>query len=210
MSRITEWYDERALPRLIDVICSARGLQPLRREVLARCAGTVVEIGFGSGTNLACYPDAVTKLFAVEPSARAVELASERIAASPIDIEVIRGDTPSIPLPDRSVDAAVSTYTLCTVPDPLGTLRELRRVLGPGGTLHVLEHGLAPDQRVQRVQRAYEPLHRRLAGGCHLTRTPTELVTAAGFEIVHTRSWYEGRPHSLSAMTSLVASPPPA
>jgi SAM-dependent methyltransferase len=208
MGRLGEWYDERILPRLIDAVCGGRRLQPLRREVLAGCHGTVVEIGFGSGTNLPCYPDEVTKVYAIEPSTRAVELAAERIATSPIDVEVIGTDAAAIPLTEHAADAAVATYTLCTLTDALAALAELCRVLRPGGTLHVLEHGLAPDTRTRRVQRTYEPLHKHIAGGCHLTRAPAELVEHAGFDIVSMRHWYEGRPHALSAMTLLVATTP--
>lgn len=208
MGTLQRWYDERVLPRCIDRLCSARGLATLRHEVLCECHGEVVEIGFGSGTNVPCYPPQVQRVAAVEPSAAAVRLAAGRIAAAPCAIEIVGPDGQALPLADASMDCAVSTFTLCTVPDPALALQELRRVLRPGGTLHVLEHGLADRSRVRRVQRCFEPVQRRLAGGCHLTRDVAGLLAEAGFEVVTSRRWYESRPHALAAMTlTIVRSP---
>lgn len=118
-------------------------------------------------------------------------------------------DGQRLPLPDASVDSALSTWTLCTVPDPAAALAELRRVLRPGGTLHVLEHGLAPDGSVRRRQHRLEPLQRRLAGGCHLTRPVVRMLTDAGFAVGSAREFYEeGTPRSLGALTLATALSP--
>ena len=176
------WYHERVLPRAIDIACSSSSLRAHRRATVASARGTVVEIGFGSGPNLPHYPASVERVLAVEPAHRAIELAAERIAAAPFPVEVVGLDGEHLPFDDASVDAVVSTFTLCTIPHVELALAEARRVLRPGGTLHVLEHGLADDERVRRWQRRVEPLQCRVAGGCHTTRPVPSMLAAAGFE----------------------------
>lgn len=116
--------------------------------------------------------------------------------------EVVELGFGSLPLPDASQDAALSTWTLCTVPDVRGALRELRRVLRPGGSLHLVEHGLAPDRAVQRWQHRLEPVQEVVAGGCHLTRPVVGMLEDAGFVVVERDDFYEkGAPKSLGALT---------
>lgn len=176
-------YDERILPRLVDLNCGTKGMARFRRRAMEGMAGTVIEIGFGSGLNLPEYPAEVTRVHAVEPNALARERAMERIRAAPVPVEFVGLDGESIPLPDDSCDAALATFVLCTIPHADRALAELRRVLRPGGTLHFLEHGRSPEPRVQRWQDRIEPLQKRFAGGCHLTREPEVMLTDAGFEI---------------------------
>lgn len=175
------------LPHVVDRACGSRGLRAWRRRVTDDLAGRVVEIGFGSGHNLAFLPEAVDRVDAVEPSELAWELAASRRSASGATVVRAGLDGQQRELPDASCDAALCTFTLCTVPHPLTVLSELRRVLKPGGRLHLLEHGRAPDRRVARWQRRLDPLEQRLAGGCHLTRDPVALVHEAGF----TTDWVE-------------------
>ncbi len=174
-------WSDRLLPRLIDVVLDASYVHRLRARALSGLSGDVVEIGFGSGTNVPLYPSAVTSVAAVEPSRGARRLAADRIAASSIPVHFVGLDGQSLPLPDNSCDAAVSTFTLCTVPDPARALREIGRVLRPGGKLFFLEHGLSPDPRVAAWQRRLDGIEQRVAGGCHLVRNVPELVTDAGF-----------------------------
>lgn len=188
------WYREHVLPRLVDRACRAPELDRWRRAATAGLVGDVLEVGFGSGLNLSAYPPEVTRVLAIEPSATARRLAVPRIAASDIAVEHVGLVGESIDLPDATCDGALSTFTLCTIPDVQRALAEIRRVLVPGGRLHFLEHGLAPDRRVARWQHRLDPVQRRLAGGCHLTRHPAELVTAAGFELVRVESRYAGGP----------------
>ncbi|MEX1106848.1 MAG: class I SAM-dependent methyltransferase [Ilumatobacteraceae bacterium] len=199
------WYVERVLPKLIDLACASPGFRPHRAAVVAGTRGTVLELGFGSGHNLRAYPATVEKLIAVEPSVRAIEIARDRIAAAAFDVEVIEADGARLPMPDSSVDCVVSTFTLCTIPDVAGALAEVKRVLRPGGTFHVLEHGLADDVRVQRLQRIVDPVHRRVAGGCHTTRHMPALLDEAGFRWDALSRWYEGRPKVLTALTMVIA-----
>jgi SAM-dependent methyltransferase len=185
------FYGEQVVPRIINKACGTKTAEPLRRRVCAGLAGDVVELGFGSGHNVPFYPPAVSRATAVEPSDVGWRLAAERVKAASVPVRRSGLDGQSLPFPDDGFDAALSTWTLCTIPDAAAALREVRRVLRPGGTLHFLEHGLAPDERVRRWQRRLEPVQYRLAGGCHLTRPILDLLTDAGFTLGEADAFYE-------------------
>lgn len=176
-------WSERVLPGVIDRQLSRPEIAVARRAVCANLRGEVVEVGFGSGLNLPHYPRQVSRVIAVEPSARAWQLARRRVEES--RVPVLRGgrDGQRLDQPDTSADCYLTTFTLCTVADVIATLAEARRVLRPGGAIHFLEHGAAPDARVARWQRRLDPVQNRVAGGCHLTRAIDRLVTDAGFVI---------------------------
>jgi ubiquinone/menaquinone biosynthesis C-methylase UbiE len=151
----------------------------------------VVEVGFGSGLNIPYYPPTVSAVAAIDPADTGWKLAGKRIAVTSIPIDRSGLDGQSLPLPDDSCDAALSTFTLCTIPDVEAALGEIRRVLKPGGALHFLEHGLAPDEPVRRWQHRIEPVQKKLFGGCHLTRPVADLLTKAGFTIKEIDVFYE-------------------
>ena len=193
-------YRDKVLPRIVDKACGMQVSEPLRARVCANLHGHVLEVGFGSGLNTAHYPTAVTGVTAIEPSDLAWKLAADRLEATTIPIARSGLDGEKLPLPDDSCDTALSTWTLCTIPDVTAALAELRRVLKPGGTFHFVEHGLAPDDKVQRWQHRLEPIQKRLFGGCHLTRPITKLLTDAGFTIRELDVFYEdGAPKFLAA-----------
>lgn len=178
------WYDDHVLPYLIDLAC---GLAPIRRQrllVIPRARGRVLEVGIGTGLNVPLYDRTrVTSVVGVEPALRMHRLARRRIAAAGIDVQLMGLSAERLPAPDASFDTVVSTYTLCTIPDPLAALRETRRVLAPGGRLLFAEHGRAPDARVWRFQQRLTPLWRCVTGGCHLDRDIPALLREAGFEV---------------------------
>lgn len=193
-------YAERVVPRIMNVACGSKQSRPLRERVCAGLHGRVLEIGFGSGHNVPFYPATVERVSAIEPSQLSWKLAQDRLAASTVTVEQSGLDGQSLAFDDDSFDAALSTWTLCTIPDPLLALSEVRRVLRPGGSLHFIEHGLAPDANVQRWQRRLEPLNKRVAGGCHLTRPILDLLGTAGFSVEQVEVFYEaGAPQALAA-----------
>jgi ubiquinone/menaquinone biosynthesis C-methylase UbiE len=193
-------YGDHVLPRMINCLCGLKMNDPLRERTCAGLEGDVVEIGFGSGLNIPFYPAGVSKVSAVEPADIGWKLAEKRLAAAQVPVERSGLDGQSLPFPDDSFDSALSTWTMCTIPDLDAALAELRRVLKPGGTLHFVEHGLAPDESVRRWQHRLEPLQKRIFGGCHLTRQFPDLISAAGFTIADVDRFYEdGAPKFLAA-----------
>lgn len=178
------FYDTHVLPHLIGFACATPQIMKQRSMLVPGAEGRVLEIGFGSGTNLSFYdPSKVERVFALEPSLGMRRKAAKAVAASPLAIEWIDLPGEEIPLDDASVDTVVLTYTLCTIPGAAAALSQMRRVLKPGGRLLFSEHGRAPDARVAKWQRRIEPVWKPIAGGCHLTREPDRLIAGAGFKI---------------------------
>lgn len=188
------FYEAQVLPRLIDRFMRAGEFTRLRARVMTGLTGEVLEIGFGSGLNVPHYPAGVRRVRAVDPATTGRKLAAKRVAATAVPVEYTGTDAQALPLPDASVDHAVCTWTLCTIPDPGRALAEVVRVLRPGGSLHFVEHGRAPDERVARAQDRYTPLQRRLAGGCRLNRPIDGLLADAGLELTELSTFYMNAP----------------
>jgi ubiquinone/menaquinone biosynthesis C-methylase UbiE len=191
-------------------MCGAGRFDRWRAQAAEGLLGRVVEIGFGSGLNVPHYPSDVEVILAVEPAVVAWRMAAGRIAASPVRVSRIGLDGQDLPLRDASCDAALFTFTLCTVPEPEKALSELRRVVRPGGTIHFAEHGLSPEAGVAKWQHRIEPLRCALVGGCHLTRDPSMLVERAGFVMERNEQGYARGPKPSSWLTLGVASNPGA
>jgi ubiquinone/menaquinone biosynthesis C-methylase UbiE len=184
-------YERYLLPRLVNRVCGSPVITHQRRLVVPRARGRVLEVGFGSGLNLAHYErSAVEWIWALEPSAPMRALAAPRIAASGLDVRLLDLPGEAIPLPDHSVDSIVMTHTLCTIPDALAALHQMRRVLRPDGRLLFCEHGAAPDAGVRRWQDRLNGLWASVAGGCHLNREVAPLIASAGFRFDHLQSAY--------------------
>ncbi|MFZ1653014.1 MAG: class I SAM-dependent methyltransferase [Candidatus Nanopelagicales bacterium] len=176
-------WSEQILPRCTDVVLGPGDVTRHRRATVAGLTGTVVELGFASGMNLPWYPPEVVKVLAVEPSMVARKRAAQRINDSPIDVVFVGLDGQQLPIVDASVDSALSTFTLCTIPDVDLALHELLRVLKPGGSLHFVEHGLSREPSIATWQHRLNPIEQRLAGGCNLDREIDSIITASGFDI---------------------------
>ncbi len=189
------FYQDQVLPRLQDHVMDRKATRDVRARVCAGLHGDVVEIGFGTGLNAPHYPPGVNKVLAIEPSRVCLRIAEPRIARCSVAVEVAGLDGQHLDLPPETCDAVLSTWTLCTIPDLAAALAEVRRVLKPEGSLYFVEHGHAPDPSVARWQQRLEPLNKRLAGGCHLTREIPETIGQAGFAVEQLRTYYfQGEP----------------
>lgn len=203
------FYEHQVLPRVIDVMLGNRQIQNVRRPSLEGLSGTVVELGFGSGPNVPLYPAEVERVLAVDPAEVGRRLASKRLAASSVPVSFVGLDGASLPIDDESADCVLSTWTLCTIPDVAGALAESRRVLKPGGRLFFLEHGLSDDPKVAHRQARFEPIQKKVAGGCHLTRDIRELVRDAGFDLERFSTFTIAGPKIMSFMYSGVGTKTP-
>jgi ubiquinone/menaquinone biosynthesis C-methylase UbiE len=182
VARVGLW-DDQILPRLTDKLLGDAQIRKLRGKAVAGLRGTVVEIGFGSGLNVPLYPPEVEKVYAIEPSTVAKRLAAARVGASPVPVEFAGLDGQRLPLASESADAALSTFTLCTIPEVDLALMELYRVLKPGAELHFLEHGLSDDPGVVKWQHRFNGVQQFVCGGCNLDRPIDRLLVDAGFEV---------------------------
>jgi len=174
------WWTEHVVPRLADASLRGRAIGESRARACEGLSGRVLEVGFGGGLNLVHLPAAVESVAAVEPSDAGWRLSERRRARSRVPVERIGLDGQSVAADDAAYDHALCTFTLCTIPDALAALHEVRRLVRPGGTFHFLEHGQSIDPRTARWQHRLDPWQQRLAGGCHLTRDPGVLVEESG------------------------------
>lgn len=178
------FYRKYILPRATHLACSLKPTMQQRARVVPLATGRVLEIGAGSGLNLPFYEAAgIQQLWALDPSRELWALAQSNRAAVSFNVEYIEAEAAAIPLATASADSVLITYTLCTIPEVLPALAEVRRVLKPGGQLIFCEHGAAPDRRVRRWQDRLNPAWRFVAGGCNLNRQVPELLEQGGFRI---------------------------
>jgi ubiquinone/menaquinone biosynthesis C-methylase UbiE len=184
------FYEDHILPHLINLTMRNSYLVPYRERVISAAEGRVLEIGIGSGLNLPFYGPQVQEILGLEPSRRLVAMAQRAARQSSSVVTLIEGSAETIPLYDRSIDTVVTTWTLCTIPEALQALGEMRRVLKSGGQLLFVEHGLAPEEGVQKWQHRLTPIWKRIGGGCHLNRRIRSLIETAGFRITGLENSY--------------------
>jgi ubiquinone/menaquinone biosynthesis C-methylase UbiE len=192
-------YAKYVLPRFIDLSMRNKETARVRADWVPRAHGDVLEVGIGSGLNLPFYPAEVRRVYGVEPSAELRQMARKRMASQATKVEFLsQSAEDDLPLSDMSIDTVVMTWTLCSIPDPLKALRQMKRVLKPNGHLIFIEHGRAPDSRVAAWQDQLTPLWKRIGGGCHLNRKIDELLMDAGFTIDELRTTYLPGPRPMT------------
>jgi len=194
------FYEEHVLPRLIDLVMRRRDLAPYRERTISAARGRVLEIGIGSGLNLPLYGKAVSEIIGLDPSSRLLAMAHQAGGRAATPLKLIAGSAASTPLDDRSVDTIVTTWTMCSVPQIEQAVREMRRLLKPGGRLLFVEHGRAPDPRVRWWQDHLNPFWKPIAGGCHLNRAIDKLITENGFRIETLSNSYMSGPRPMGYM----------
>jgi len=201
------FYDKWIFPRLVDVVMRNKEATRYRSQIVPKAHGTVLEIGIGSGLNLPFYGSGVVQLYGLDPSAELLAMARKKAGVAAFPIELLAHSSEEIPLDDGCVDTVVTTWTLCSIADPVKALHEMRRVLKPGGILLFTEHGLAPETRVQGWQERLNPLWSRMTGGCNLNRKIDALIRASGFRIEELKTEYSRGPRPMSYMYSGRAQP---
>lgn len=191
-------YQRFLLPHLINLAMKREAATARRAELIPKATGFVLEVGVGSGLNLPFYAAGVTRLRGVDPAAPMLAMARPKAERVTFPVELVCQSAEELPADGSSIDTVVTTWTLCSIPDPLAALREMRRVLKPEGRLLFVEHGFSPDPTVQAWQRRINPLWRKLAGGCNLDRKIDALIRAAGFEIAHLDTTYLPGPRPMT------------
>ncbi len=192
------FYDRWILPYLIDLSMRNKEATRYRAKIVPEACGTILEIGIGSGLNLAFYGPSVERLYGLDPSEELLRMARRKARAARFPVEFLNRTGEEIPLDDAAVNTVVTTWTLCSIPDPIKALKEMRRVLKPGGALIFAEHGLAPEVGVQRWQKRLNPVWNRIGGGCNLDRKMDALISAAGFAITDLTTEYAKGPRPMS------------
>lgn len=183
-------YNHWVLPWLIDLCMRNKEARRYRERVIPHAAGRVLEIGMGSGLNLPFYGPGVHHLFALEPSPELRRMAGRRTRHARFTVEFLDRTAEEIPLEKASVDTVVTTWTLCTIPDAIRALQEMKRVLKPSGSLLFVEHGLAPEPGVQAWQHRLNPFWNRIGGGCNLNRKIDALISGSGFRLAELETEY--------------------
>jgi ubiquinone/menaquinone biosynthesis C-methylase UbiE len=178
------WYGEHIFPHLMEWVMGGEEFQKQRSLVLARVNGTVLEIGFGTGLNLPHYPAALSSLHAIDPAHMLPRKIAERSAAIPFPLQIQRTSAETLPYNARSFNFVVSTWTLCTIPDPVKALLEVHRVLKPDGVFLFLEHGRSEDAKVAAWQDRFNPVQNIIGCGCNLNRKIDQIIAQAGLMIM--------------------------
>jgi len=194
------FYDDHILPSLINLTMRQKRLAAYRSRVIPNAEGRVLEVGVGSGLNLPFYTEKVQRVIALDPSPTLLSMALKVLPRVKPPVEFVEGSAEAVPLEEASVDAVVTTWTLCSIPDAQRALCEMRRVLKPLGRLLFVEHGLAPEPNVRWWQDRLTPWWKPLAGGCHLNRPMRMLIEGAGFEFERLDTGYMRGPRPMTFM----------
>ncbi|MCH1415160.1 MAG: class I SAM-dependent methyltransferase [Candidatus Actinomarina sp.] len=186
-----KFYEKRILPHLINMTCSSKPIQIQKKKIIPNAYGKVLEIGFGSGVNLKLYNgENVEKIYGIDPSQELHVLAYENAKSVAISIDLQIGSAEELPFEDNSFDTVVSTYSLCSIPNPEIALNEISRVLKSSGKFYFAEHGLSSDTRVANFQNFIEFFYPKISGGCHVNRDILKLINNSELELKVSQSMY--------------------
>jgi ubiquinone/menaquinone biosynthesis C-methylase UbiE len=194
------FYKEHIVPCLIHLSMRQRRLEPYRRRLVAIASGRVLEIGIGSGLNLPFYGQGINQMIGLDTSPKLLKMVRHGARRTSTPLELIEASAEYIPIDDHSIDTVVTAWTLCSIPDAPRALAEMRRVLKPGGRLLFVEHGRAPELRVQWWQDHFTPTWKHFSGGCHLNRAISDLIQNAGFHIERLDTGYMPGPKMMTFM----------
>lgn len=193
------WYDRHLLPYVIDIACGMNPVREQRHKVVPLAHGRVLEIGIGTGLNLPHYDKSkIGKIVGLDPALEMHRLAQKRMRRAGLEVELVGLSAERIPFEDATFDSVLMTYTLCSIPDPVAALKEMRRMLKPGAKLIFCEHGASPDPSVRRWQDRLTPLWSKLGGGCHLNRDIPALLNQAGLRSGDLQMMYLPGPRPLT------------
>ena len=184
-------YEKYILPSLINTTCNSRPIDYQRKKVIPEAYGVVLEIGIGPGSNLKHYDSSkINKIYGVDPSIELNEIARKRANKHDLDIEFLIESASKLSVEDNSIDTVVSTYALCSIPEPDKTLQEIKRVLKKDGFFIFSEHGLSPNKRVSFIQNITDFFYPKIAGGCHTNRNIEQLISDSGFQFLDLNNIY--------------------
>jgi ubiquinone/menaquinone biosynthesis C-methylase UbiE len=198
-------YSRVILPRLIDLVMGNKAAAAERAKLVPVASGTVLEIGVGSARNVPYYGPDVRAVYGIDPSLELWEIGRHRLGVQPFPVQYLAGSAEQLPVADHSIDTVLSTWTLCSIPDVRSALREIWRVMNPGGRFIFIEHGRAPDARVRRWQDRLTPFWARISAGCHLNRPIDVLIEEAGFSLSTLDREYTSGPKPMAYLYKGVA-----
>jgi ubiquinone/menaquinone biosynthesis C-methylase UbiE len=185
------FYNKYILPKVLNCACASKPINYQRDKIVPLAEGVVLDIGIGSGLNIPFYNKTkIKQLYGLDPSKELLDIAKSVAKKENLEIEFLECGAESIPLPDKSIDTVLITYTMCTIPDVALSNSEIIRVLKDDGKLLFCEHGLAPDKNIAKWQKRINPLWSKIAGGCNLNRDIPNLISSSGFKISNMEEMY--------------------
>ena len=185
------FYNKYILPKVLNCTCASKPINYQRDKIVPLAEGVVLDVGIGSGLNIPFYNKTkIKQLYGLDPSKELLDIAKSVAKEKKLEIEFLECGAESIPLPDKSIDNVLITYTMCTIQDVILSNSEIKRVLKDNGKLLFCEHGLAPDKNIAKWQKRINPIWNKIAGGCNLDRNIPDIITSSGFKISSIEEMY--------------------
>ena len=184
-------YENYVLPKLLDTCCSTKPINYQREKIVPNASGTVLEIGIGSGLNIPFYNiSKIDKIYGLDPSIQLCKKAIKKAEEINMNIDFLFEGAEEIKLKSNSIDTVVITYTLCSIPNPMDALKEIKRVIRSDGNILFCEHGIAPDIKVSKWQNRINPIWGKLFGGCNINRDIPSIISNSGFKVQNLEQMY--------------------